>query len=195
MKKLFNLFASAIVILCALTSCGSSKESATVGLGPEIEKSPAQIYAEANRATRAWGNATHFRQQHATRLASNDARAKFAEEIATAILAATKSGAYGVAGYSSDGNTGSTATNQGATDNVLVRSIAQNLVEKARVEKTSTYLTKDNQYLVYVAIEYIGDLAKDAAEAFVKSLPEDEQDKIINEIAKFEDEIESQINK
>ena len=90
MKKLFNLFASAIVILCALTSCGSSKESATVGLGQKIEKSPAQIYAEESPKTRAWGMGVRKNRTVAAVLAEQEARTKMTRAIESAVKTATR---------------------------------------------------------------------------------------------------------
>lgn len=201
MKKLFNLFASAIVILCALTSCGSSKESAKISLGQEIEKSPAQIYAEESPKTRAWGVGIRKNKSVASTLAEYDAKAKMTRAIESAVKTAA-SKIY--VDYEK------TAENDVASSSVIdavskfedgVAIIASQIVKEAHMVKENAYMQKNNAIAVYLCLELSGsaeslanDLAESAFKGIKDQIKDEDKDKIDKTMNDFKNNIFSNLN-
>lgn len=165
MKKIifFSLLIAAISAL-SLTSCGSSKMTASSApksainsaLGQALPDEPCIIMAEEAPAIRKYGNGVHFKEATARNIAEAQARAAFARSIAAALTTATEEIGVSLEKYAADETTGKSVTDQSGESNDLVMSIAQEVVRNTHPIKTSRYLKSNNQYNVYVCLEYMG---------------------------------------
>lgn len=194
MKKLFNLFASAIVILCALTSCGSSKGSnSSSGYGTEMKITECQRLAEQNPKQRVWGMAEHFDIPEAIASAEDDARAKYARALESVILTASKK-------YSKIWDKIAKANNTNVERAMdaeqlrinYARTMAQQTVSGLEPLKTQTFNPGTGLYTAFVCLEMNGDLTKIADEisSQVKDmLPNEFKEQAENDMRQFESEI------
>lgn len=166
-------FALLMGLFIGLSSCGSSKE-ASVGLGLAKEKSPAQIYWEANTKTRAYANGTRLNESVAANIAESDARAKMARSIEVSIR--NFMGRF----YQDYGKSIVNATESKSVYDVeskneeLTEQVASMVLRNISIAKYDAYLQKNGETTVHLCLEYSG--GEDAlADAIVKAVLNDER--------------------
>ncbi len=198
------LSCSALLML-GLYSCGSSKPSIQATgnelenpYGAKVFKSDCQKMAEAMPGKRFWGQAEHFKQSSATQLAELDARAKITNGLDAAIRAAAEMSDVDLTKYSGSDVDGMSATDAGAEQNTLSRSIAENIIVGTTTVNTEAYYGKNRKYTVFVCVEMNGSadaVAEKAAKKVVDRISGDDRAKIEAELDKFKDKIEQELNK
>lgn len=159
MKKFFVMAVFAGVL--TLASCGSSKKIVTSEsanpYGKAVASEPCIELYEQAPYKRAYGSGQHFKESTARNIAEAQARAMFARKIETAILSATEDIGVSLAKYAADDQTGRSVTDQSAEGNDLAMSIAQQVVRNTHTIKTTRYIKSNNQFTVFVCMEYAGD--------------------------------------
>lgn len=158
------------MILCVvmatlgLASCGSQKPVATgasksavkSAIGEALPKEPCYSYAAEAPAIRKVGNGSHFKEATARNIAEAQARAAFARSIASAITTGTEEIGVSLEKYAGDETTGHSVTDGSGESNDFVMSISQEIVKNTHPVKTSRYLKPNNQFNIYVCLEYMG---------------------------------------
>ena len=142
-------------------ACGSSKKtvaSKTVNpYGKVVEAEPCIELYEQSPCNRAYGNGQHFKEATARNIAELQARAMFARKIESAILSATEDMGISMEKYAADDQSGRSVTDQSGEGNDLAMSIAQQVIRNTHTIKTTRYLKSNNQFTVFVCMEYAGD--------------------------------------
>lgn len=163
MKKLF--FAMAMAFTVVLASCGSQKQASaptapksavSSAIGQALPDEPCIALAEESPAIRKYGNGQHFKEATARNIAEAQARASFARSIAAAIQTATEEVGVSLEKYAGDNESGRSVADQSGESNDYIMSIAKEVVKNTHPIKTSRYLKPNNQYNVYVCLEYMG---------------------------------------
>ncbi len=170
MKKTLGKIAMAIVVLCVMASCGSSK----ISLGKEFVKSPAQIYAEKNSKIRAWGRGIDVNQSIARNMADLECRAQIAKAIEATVTIALGglNDKYGKSTANSVGS-GEVKDVEG-TYKEDIRIAAQQIVMGFHEVESNAYLQENGEVAVYVCLEYDG-----GESAFFEQIAERTFDKVI----------------
>ncbi|MDE6206564.1 MAG: hypothetical protein K2M55_02025 [Muribaculaceae bacterium] len=154
----------AVVATLLLTSCGSQKPATSSApksavnsaIGQALPDEPCITLQEEAPAIRKYGNGVHFKEATARSLAEAQARAAFARSIAAALTTATEEIGVSLEKYAGDDATGRSVSDQSGESNDFVMSIAQEIVKNTHPIKTSRYLKPNNQYNIYVCLEYMG---------------------------------------
>ena len=158
MKKIFVLAAMAAAVM--LTSCGTQKQASSSALrssiGDALPEEPCIALAEEAPAIRKYGNGQHFKESTARNLAESQARASFARSIAAAVKTATEEIGVSLDKYAGDNTDGRSVSDQSGEANDFVMSIASEIVKNTHPIKTTRYLKSNNQYNIYVCLEYMG---------------------------------------
>lgn len=158
MKKFFVMTAMATAML--FVSCGTQKQASSSALrssiGEALPEEPCIVLAEEAPAIRKYGNGQHFKESTARSLAENQARASFARSIASAVKTATEEIGVSLDKYAGDDTDGHSVSDQSGEGNDFVMSIANEIVKNTHPIKTSRYLKSNNQYNIYVCLEYMG---------------------------------------
>ena len=81
----------------------------------------------------------------------------FARKIESAILSATEDMGISMEKYAADDQSGQSVADQSGEANDLAMGIAQQVVRNIHTIKTTRYLKSNNQFTVFVCIEYAGD--------------------------------------
>ena len=196
-----------------MASCGSSKQAKNDAMmlqmmqmmqqqqqglkednsyGDEIKKTDTELYAELAPGKRTAANGQAFTEAAAEQLARNNARAKFAEAIEAAVVAAAKT-VYGeMTEFSADEKNGESSTDGGQKQHTLAKSIAEQTVSNTVVVKTQKFRANNNRYTVFVCLEYNGEVATLAAE-IAEQVKQRISDKSRNRIEKDLKEFENQV--
>lgn len=162
MNKFFIFVAVSATLVMA--SCGSQKPVATSApksavnsaIGQALPDEPCITLQEEAPAIRKYGSGVHFKEASARSIAEAQARAAFARSIAAAITTATEEIGVSLEKYAGDDTTGRSVSDQSGESNDFVMSIAQEIVRNTHPIKTSRYLKPNNQYNIYVCLEYMG---------------------------------------
>lgn len=183
MKKL--VFLSSMIALVSITSCSSQKPQTTGApksavnsvMGQALPDEPCITLSEEAPAIRKYGSGVHFKESTARNIAEAQARASFARSIAAALVSATEEIGVSLEKYAGDESTGHSISDQSGEANDFVMSIAQQVVRNTHPIKTSRYIKPNNQFNIYVCLEYMGNENQmlDAAESALKDKisPED----------------------
>ena len=196
MKKTYVLLA--IVASVMLAACGSSKKAttsqpdvavpqATLSGETALVDEPCDVYAMLAPAKRATGEGIHFQASTARNVAELNARAQLARALQVCIEATSKTFADGATKFAADDTTGTSGTDQTASLADRAAGIAKELIKGAPVVKMSRYKTANNQYRVYVCVEYseeVPQMAAKIAKTFKDQLTPDEKLRI-----KFNEEL------
>lgn len=185
-----NLF---IVAIAALVVC-SCKSSNTVVV-PMGDASPTGIKAavtegstcyelqEQKPALRAVGNGINNKEAAAKQAADAAAKAEFATKIAAAMEAGFLEVGVSLDQFASDGETGKSVADQSSQGGNIISMAAKQVVKNTSIIQTERYVRNDRQYLIYVCIEYSGNLSDlfNKAEKELKEKIPAEQRKILEE--------------
>jgi hypothetical protein len=195
MKKVFILAATAVVAGVMITGCGSSKR---VAQGTVVEQNICEQMYEQKPATRAVGQGTHFKEQTARNIAEVQARAQFARAISAKIKTATSEEALGYDLYSGDVSSGNAVSDQGAKQNDFAQSIANETVNNTVVIKTYKLLLPNNQYNVWVCLEYqagVSEMAAAVAKKVQQRIPDEQKMKMNFEFEQYRKRVEAELEK
>ncbi len=166
--------------------------------GVEIKKTDTELYAEQAPGKRSAANGQGFTKEAAEQLARNNARAKYAEAIETAVIAAAKT-VYGeTSEFAADEETGESGTEGGQKQHTLAQSIAEQAITNTNVVKTQTFRAKNNRYTVFVCLEYNGEvaeLAANIAQQVKQRVSEKSRQRIEKDLSKFEEEVKFELFK
>jgi hypothetical protein len=196
-NRFFRLIAIATIIGATTVGCGTKATSSKPG-AKVIALNPVELLQEEAPALRTVGTGISFKEQTAKNMAEMQARAGFARAIESKIKAATSEENFSYETYSSDGTAGTNVKDEGAKQNEAILSIVDGIVRNTVVIKTYKELLADNQYQVWVCLEYQGDVAKMASEItkrIEKQIPEEERMKMNFEYEQFRKRVEEELAK
>jgi hypothetical protein len=199
MKKILFLAALAVCASVMVTGCKSSKSSQSSVVGAqEIKQNVCEELQQEKPATRAVGTGTHFKESTARNIAETQARAQFARAVASAITASTTEEALGMEQYSGDTKSGNKVTDQGAGVNDFATSIAEQTIANTVIIKTVKYLLPNNQYEVWVCLEYqagVEALAANVAKKVQQRISDEDKMRMNFEFEQYRKRIESELEK
>lgn len=176
-KNLFVLVALSAAVLCLMTACGASKKVSEVNpYGKAVAAEPCIELYEQAPYVRAYGEGQHFKEMTARNIAELQANAMYARKIEKAVISATEDLGISLSKYAADDKSGRSVTDQSGESNDLAASISQQVVRNAHVIKTSRYYNKNNQFTVFVCIEYGGD-----ENALIEQIEQKVKDRISDE--------------
>lgn len=178
MRKIhFVLAALSAAVLCLMTACGASKKVSIENPdGVALANDPCVDLCMQSPYTRAYGKGTHFKEMTARNIAELQANAMYARKIEKAVLSATEDLGISLGQYAGDDNTGRSVSDHSGESNDLAALISQQVIRDMHVIKTSRYYGKNNQYTVYVCVEYGGD-----KDVLVKQIEQKVKDRISDE--------------
>lgn len=163
MKNFFVSFMALVAIVCFSscksqqpTSAAAPKSAVSSAIGQALPDEPCITLAEEAPAIRKYGNGSHFKEATARNIAEAQARASFARSIASAITTATEEIGVSLSQYVGDDTEGKSVSDQSGEANDFVMSIAKEVVKNTHPIKTSRYIKPNNQFNVYVCLEYMG---------------------------------------
>ncbi|GHT42357.1 hypothetical protein AGMMS49965_13700 [Bacteroidia bacterium] len=198
MKKTLIFAATAAIAGVMITGCGSSKPVAQAKGATVVQSNICEQMQEEKPATRAVGKGTHFKEQTAKNIAETQARAQFARALSSKIKTATSEETLGYDLYSGDAASGSAVTDQGAKQNDLVQSIANEAVSNTIVIKTYKELLPNNQYNVWVCLEYqagVAEIASSVAKKVQQRIPDEQKMKMNFEFDQYRKRVEAELEK
>lgn len=175
-KNHLIVVALSVAVLSLMTSCGTSQKTVSGGVNPygkSVASEPCIELYEQNPSVRAYGQGQHFKEMTARNIAELQANAMFARKIEQAVISATEDLGISLSQYAADDKSGRSVTDQSAESKDLAASISQQVVRDAHVIKTSRYIGKNNQFTVFVCMEYGTD-----KDALVKDIEDKVKEKI-----------------
>lgn len=165
--------------------------------GGEVKLTDAEEYALKKPGVRASGKGVSSREAAALSRARLEARAAFAEAIASSVLSAAKASGFDLTRYAGDEEEGQEMTDGGEKQNNLLKSKAQEIISGSPVVKMNKFFNKKTRkYTIFVCLEYNGDvakLAKEVSKTIKDSISEEDRLKIEYSLEKFEREIENNL--
>lgn len=175
-KNHLIVVALSVAVLSLMTSCGTSQKTLSGEVNPygkSVASEPCIELYEQNPSVRAYGQGQHFKEMTARNIAELQANAMFARKIEQAVISATEDLGISLSQYAADDKSGRSVTDQSAESKDLAASISQQVVRDAHVIKTSRYIGKNNQFTVFVCMEYGTD-----KDALVKDIEDKVKEKI-----------------
>ena len=175
-KNPLIVVALSVAVLSLMTSCGTSQKTVSGEVNPygkSVASEPCIELYEQNPSVRAYGQGQHFKEMTARNIAELQANAMFARKIEQAVISATEDLGISLSQYAADDKSGRSVTDQSAESKDLAASISQQVVRDAHVIKTSRYIGKNNQFTVFVCMEYGTD-----KDALVKDIEDKVKEKI-----------------
>ena len=175
-KNHLIVVALSVAVLSLMTSCGTSQKTDSGEVNPygkSVASEPCIELYEQNPSVRAYGQGQHFKEMTARNIAELQANAMFARKIEQAVISATEDLGISLSQYAADDKSGRSVTDQSAESKDLAASISQQVVRDAHVIKTSRYIGKNNQFTVFVCMEYGTD-----KDALVKDIEDKVKEKI-----------------
>jgi hypothetical protein len=194
MKQIVTVIGFVIFIL-SVSSCGGSKKQATKDV--EIELNRCIKRALEKPALRSYGVGVHFREATAKNVAEAQASGEFRRKIERIIKTATRDEASGKELFAADNTTGQSVYDQSGGVNDFVTSIADGVVSNVAIVDMIMYKQPNNQYKIYVCMEYQnGDIPEMAAEITKKleqKIPNKEKERMQREFDDFRKQIEEEL--
>lgn len=161
-----------------------------------VADEPCDVYAMEDPARRASGSGEHYKESTATNLAQLNARANLARALQSHIEAGTSNYSGGTELFSADEQS-SSATDQNNNVNDREYAIAKEVVKGATIVKKSRYKTANNQWKIYVCVEYqasIAEMAAQIAKAYNEKLTPEQKDRVKFNEQRFQEEMEKSLN-
>ncbi len=206
MKKTLILVAVATLIVC---SCGTTKQSSSVVNVPTGSMSPTGIKSvvtegslcyelqEQKPALRSVGSGTYFKEAGAKQRANAQALAEYATKIEAAVEAACEEVGVSLDQYAGDDSSGKSVSDQSSEGGNLASFVAKQTVRNTTIIKTERYIKSNNQYLVYVCIEYSGDLSdliKETEDNLKEKISETDRQRLEERHDKFRKRMETKMS-
>lgn len=204
MKKSILFAAFAAILVC---SCGTMKNSQTVVV-PTGSDSPTGIKAavaegslcyelqEQKPALRSVGSGMNANEASAKIYANSRALSEYATKIEAAVEAACEEVGVSMNQYAGDGESGKTVSDQSEEGGTLASYVAKQTVKNTTIIKTERYIKSDKQYLVYVCVEYSGDLSdlyKEIEDNLKEKISETDRQKLEARHDKFRKRMETKM--
>lgn len=194
-----NFLLVIITTVMFATSCGSPKKavsSSEVTGDVLIAMEPCEEYAMQKPAQRASGMGIHFQESTAKNMAELQARAALARALQSCIETTITNYADGTTLFSADKTQGTSVTDQSAAINDRAEGMANELIKGAVMVKISKYHTPNNQYKIYVCLEYQEDVAQMASKiskSFGEMLTQDQKLNVKFNEQQFKEEMEKKL--
>lgn len=177
---------AAAFIMLGTSACGSKKMASAEIKGEKLQaETVCQQLKEEKPAVRALGEGTNFSQSFAKTYAEGQARAEFARQLSSLVSTASKQSNDAANAYSSNGKKGNEVSDQALSSDAFAQQIAEQTIPGLVVIKTETYKRKDNQYHVFVCLEYMGTvnaLAEELTNAYMarvkQMIPDEDREKM-----------------
>ena len=205
MKKSFLLSTVAVVAVCSIMSCGSSKNVVSASkaeqenpYGTQLFQTKSELMAEEMPGKRVFGKGVSFDESTAHQMAEMDARAKMSRALDEAIISASKRIGFEISKYGGGNGEGMNNTDGGNQQNNLVKSISSNIISGTNVIKTDKFYGKDRKYTIFVCLEYnssLADIAKKATEQIMQRVSDEDRAKIRQENEKYQQEVVNDLKK
>ncbi|GHT10487.1 hypothetical protein AGMMS4956_01930 [Bacteroidia bacterium] len=180
-----------------MAGCGTTKVVDSTGK-KAIVSDPCEELQQQQPAKRAVGKGTHFKEMTARNIAEAQGRAQFARALSAAVKTATDEQGYSFELYSADAKTGGAVTDQGSKSNDLVSSVANEVVANTVVIKTSKYQLPNDQFEVWVCLEYqksVAEMAAEVAKKVAQRIPDEQKMKMNFEFDRYRERIEKELEK
>lgn len=201
MKK--STFLTLIALVVFMQSCGNLKQASTVPASNvsqnqvqqdiEVALDPCEEYALLAPSKRAAGTGVHFKETTATNLAQLNARANLAKALQQCVEAATKNYADAKELFSADEESSSYVTDQSASVGDREAGWARELIKGAPVVMKKKYKTPNNQWRIYVCVEYqesVAEMAAKITKVFNEKLSQEQKARIDFNEQKFKQEMQ-----
>lgn len=194
-KNHLIVVALSVAVLSLMTSCGTSQKTVSGEVNPygkSVASEPCIELYEQNPSVRAYGQGQHFKEMTARNIAELQANAMFARKIEQAVISATEDLGISLSQYAADDKGGRSVTDQSAESKDLAASISQQVVRDAHVIKTSRYIGKNNQFTVFVCMEYGTDkdaLVKDIEDKVKEKISADDRATLEKRYNEFRDKV------
>lgn len=194
-KNHLIVVALSVAVLSLMTSCGTSQKTVSGEVNPygkSVASEPCIELYEQNPSVRAYGQGQHFKEMTARNIAELQANAMFARKIEQAVISATEDLGISLSQYAADDKSGRSVTDQSAESKDLAASISQQVVRDAHVIKTSRYIGKNNQFTVFVCMEYGTDkdaLVKDIEDKVKEIISADDRATLEKRHNEFRDKV------
>lgn len=201
MKK--STFLTLIALVVFMQSCGNLKQASTVPASNvsqnqvqqdiEVALDPCEEYALLAPSKRAAGTGVHFKETTATNLAQLNARANLAKALQQCVEAATKNYADAKELFSADEESSSYVTDQSASVGDREAGWARELIKGAPVVMKKKYKTTNNQWRIYVCVEYqesVAEMAAKITKVFNEKLSQEQKARIDFNEQKFKQEMQ-----
>jgi hypothetical protein len=200
MRKMYLGIACAAISSAAviMTGCGSSKSVSDSSGKTAYVSNECETLQEAKPMTRAVGKGTHFKEMTARNIAEAQSRAQFARAIAAAVKTATDEQGYSFELYSGDAKAGDAVTDQGSKSNDLVSSVANEVVANTVIIKTCKFQLPNNQFEIWVCLEYqkgVAEMAAEVAKKVAQRIPDEQKMKMNFEFDRYRERIEKELEK
>ena len=199
MKKIVTIVGLAFFALC-IVSCGGSKKTIKHSTGDvEIVLNRCEKLALEKPALRSHGVGIHFKEATAKNVAEAQASGEFRRKIARVIMSGTTDEGSGKSLFSADNTIGQGVTDQAGGMNDFVTSIAEGIVNDLAIIDMVKYMQPNNQYKIYVCLEYqkggIPEMANEIAKKFQQKISDEDKLKIQFEFEQYRKRIEEELRK
>lgn len=201
MKK--ALFFAAVAAL-VVSSCGTTKvkvptgkDSATGIQTEAIEGSLCYELQEQKPTLRSVGSGLNHKEASAKQRANANAMAEYANKIGAAVEAACEIIGINLDKYAGDDVSGMSISDQSEEGGTLVNTVAKQTVKNTTIIKTERYYKTNKQYLVYVCIEFSGDLSellKEVEDNLKEKITEADRQKLEARHDEFRKRMETKMN-
>ena len=162
--------------------------------GMAIELTLSEQMALERPETRASGEGVAARLAQAKIYAEGQARGALARAIASMIKTASEESGLGWEKYASDGDEGSSVSDEGTKSENSTQQIAEEVVQNAVVIQQDNFRQPDRRYKVFVCIEYRGD-AKSIVNKIKQQIPDEDRMKMEYEFQQFEKKVNEELSK
>ena len=162
--------------------------------GMAIELTLSEQMALERPETRASGEGVAARLAQAKIYAEGQARGALARAIASMIKTASLEAGLGWEKYASDGDEGSSVSDEGTKSENSTQQIAEEVVQNAVVIQQDNFRQPDRRYKVFVCIEYRGD-ATSIVNKIKQQIPDEDRMKMEYEFQQFEKKVNEELSK
>ena len=162
-----------------------------------MEGSQCYDLQEQKPALRSVGSGTNFKEAFAKQTANAQALAEYATKISAAVEAACEEVGVSLDQYAGDDATGKSVSDQSSEGGNLASFVAKQTVRNTTIIKTERYVKSNNQYLVYVCVEYSGDLSeliRETEENLKEKISEADRQKLEARHEQFRKRMETKMN-
>ena len=162
--------------------------------GAAIELTLSEQMALERPETRASGEGVAARLAQAKIYAEGQARGALARAIASMIKTASEECGLGWEKYASNGDEGSSVSDEGTKSENSTQQIAEEVVQNAVVIQQDNFRQPDRRYKVFVCVEYRGD-AKSIVNKIKQQIPDEDRMKMEYEFQQFEKKVNEELSK
>lgn len=196
MKRSILFNALMCVIALSVCSCGSKKATLQTGGEngkTEIKLNRVELLQKEKPLLRTVGVGVDYDESTAKSVAELQARGEFVRKMSDLITTATE--------VQTDGMTLTGTDGQSVTDHArgvknLISGVERKVVKNTSVIDYIKYKLPNNQYQIYVCLEYldgISEMADEIAKTVVQQIPEDQKLKVKFEFDRYKKQVEEDL--